>query len=134
MTAARSAAAAESSRTSRALLLASAIALVHTAWALFQWYELIVARRGGDIVCVGGGHCAEVWSSPFATAVHARTGMPVAAWGVVWGIAAFLLPAIARCGSRAAARSSPDRRDPAHRDCGRRGAAVLLGRSRSVRH
>lgn len=102
----RSAAAANSARTSRVLLILVALAAAHTAWALFQWYELIVARRGGDVVCVGGGHCAEVWSSPFASAVHARTGMPVAAWGVAWGLAAFALPLVARI--RLARRRAPE--------------------------
>jgi protein-disulfide isomerase len=92
----RPAAAASSARQSRALLILCALAAAHTAWALFQWYELVIARRGGEIVCVGGGHCSEVWSSPFASAVHARTGLPVAAWGVVWGISALVLPLVAR--------------------------------------
>ena len=79
------------------LAAAAAIALAHTAWALFQWYELLVARRGGQIVCgPGGGHCAEVWDSPFASAVHAQTGLPVAAWGVAWGVTALVLPLVAR--------------------------------------
>lgn len=91
------AAAGKSARQSRALWIAAAIALVHTSWALFQWYELVVARRGGEIICgPGGGHCAEVWDSAFASAVHARTGLPVAAWGVAWGIAALVLPLVAR--------------------------------------
>jgi len=90
-------AAGKSARQGRALWIAAAIALVHTGWALFQWYELVVARSGGEIICgPGGGHCAEVWDSPFASAVHARTALPVAAWGVAWGIAAFVLPVVAR--------------------------------------
>ncbi len=28
------------------------------------------------------------WNSPAATAIHEATGLPVAAWGVVWGVAA----------------------------------------------
>jgi serine/threonine-protein kinase len=87
----------KSTRQTRALAVAAAIALLHTAWALFQWYELLVARRGGTIVCgPGGGHCAEVWDSPFASAVHAQTGLPVAAWGVAWGVTALVLPLVAR--------------------------------------
>jgi serine/threonine-protein kinase len=81
----------------RWLGIAAAVGLACSAWAAFQWYELLVARRGGTIVCLGGGgHCAEVWDSPFASAVHARTGLPVAAWGVVFGLAAFALPLVAR--------------------------------------
>src|SRR5258707_783043 len=89
-------AAGKSARQSRALWIAAAIALVHTGWALFQWYELVVSRSGGEIICgPGGGHCAEVWDSPFASAVHARTGLPVAAWGGAWSIAALALPLVA---------------------------------------
>ncbi|MFI5316806.1 MAG: thioredoxin domain-containing protein [Myxococcota bacterium] len=84
-------------RQARALALAAGLALLHTAWALFQWYELLVARRGGEVICgPGGGHCAEVWDSPFASAVHAHTGLPVAAWGVAWGVTALVLPLVAR--------------------------------------
>lgn len=81
----------------RWLGIAAAIGLASAAWAAFQWYELGVARRGGQIVCLGGGgHCAEVWDSPFASAVHASTGLPVAGWGAVFGLAALVLPLIAR--------------------------------------
>ncbi len=83
-------------RLSRALWIAAALALIHTGWAAFQWYELFVSRRGGEIVCVGGGDCAEVWDSPFASKVHALTGLPVAAWGVAFGIVALVLPVVAR--------------------------------------
>ena len=90
-------AAGKSARQSRTLWIAAAIALAHTGWALFQWYELLVARSGGNVVCgPGGGHCAEVWDSPFASAVHAHTGLPVAAWGVAWGLTALVLPLVAR--------------------------------------
>jgi len=81
----------------RALLVASGLGLVQAGWAAFQWYELLVARAGGEVVCVGGGgHCAEVWDSPFASLVHARTGLPVAAWGVAFGLVALALPLVAR--------------------------------------
>jgi serine/threonine-protein kinase len=58
----------------------------------------VVARRGGEILCApgGGGHCAEVWDSPFAAAVHTFTGLPVAGWGVAWGLVALVLPLVAR--------------------------------------
>ena len=81
----------------RALLVASGLGLVQTGWAAFQWYELLVARAGGQVVCIGGGgHCADVWDSPFASLVHARTGLPVAAWGVAFGLVALALPLVAR--------------------------------------
>lgn len=59
---------------------------------LYQWMELLVASAGGDLSCSISTEldCAPVWGSPFAKAIARATGMPVAAWGVVWGLAAFL--------------------------------------------
>jgi protein-disulfide isomerase len=82
---------------SRMLLAAAALGLIATGWAAFQWYELVQSHHGQTVVCgPGGGHCAEVWDSPFASEVHERTNLPVAGWGVVWGLAAFALPLVAR--------------------------------------
>ena len=80
------------------LALAALFGGLSTAWAAFQWWELVVARRGGEIVCApgGGGHCAEVWDSAFAASVHTWTGLPVAGWGVAWGLVALALPLLAR--------------------------------------
>lgn len=77
---------------------AALIGLVSAAWAAFQWNQLVIARRGGEIFCApgGGGHCAEVWDSPLAASVQAWTGLPVAGWGVAWGLVAFVLPLVAR--------------------------------------
>lgn len=63
-------------------------------WALFQWMELLVARNGGDSFCAFGAglSCAQLWDSPIANAVHAWSGLPVAAWGLVWSLAAFSFP------------------------------------------
>jgi protein-disulfide isomerase/uncharacterized membrane protein len=81
----------------RWLGVAAATGLASAAWAAFQWYQLVVSRRGGEVVCFGGGgQCAEVWDSPFATAVHTTTGLPVAGWGTVFGLVAFALPLVAR--------------------------------------
>ncbi|HXZ83904.1 MAG TPA: thioredoxin domain-containing protein [Myxococcota bacterium] len=89
--------ASKSAARGRWLAVAAALGLAVAGWAAFQWYELLVARHGGQVLCVGGGsHCAEVWDSPFASAVHAHTALPVAGWGVVWGIAAFAVPLVAR--------------------------------------
>ena len=80
----------------RTLWLTAALGLAAAGWAAFQWLELVRMRHGESIVCgPGGGHCAELWDSPFASAVHAHSGLPVAGWGVVWGIAAFVLPLVA---------------------------------------
>jgi len=81
-----------------ALALAALLGALATGWAAFQWWELVVARRGGEVLCApgGGGHCAAVWDSPFAAAVHTFTGLPVAGWGVAWGLVALVLPLVAR--------------------------------------
>lgn len=66
-------------------------------WALFLWAELLLARSGGTPFCPlgSGADCAAVWDSPFASTVHRITGVPVAGWGVVWGLVAFVLPLVA---------------------------------------
>ncbi|NIP96327.1 MAG: cupin, partial [Akkermansiaceae bacterium] len=77
-------------RTPMGVLLALAsLGAAQALWAAFQWYELGEMRRGGETLCdlVGGG-CGVAWNSPAATAIHEATGLPVAAWGVVWGVAA----------------------------------------------
>jgi serine/threonine-protein kinase len=91
-----------------ALLVAGVLGLLAAGWAAFQWWQLVVARSGGEIFCApgGGGHCAEVWDSPFAAAVHAYTGMPVAAWGVAWALVAAAAPLLAR--ARLAQRRDAD--------------------------
>jgi protein-disulfide isomerase len=71
-----------------------ALAAVHALWSLFQWSQLVLARRGGDHFCGLGepGSCATVWDLPIATAIQTWTGVPVAGWGVVWSAVAFALP------------------------------------------
>lgn len=75
--------------------LAAAIALgaLQSLWSLFQWMQLVLARRGLDSFCGfgEGGSCADLWDSSFAHAVFDWTGLPVAAWGLVWGASAFAL-------------------------------------------
>lgn len=71
-----------------ALLVATALALANGGWAAFLWQQLWVARAGGDPFCaLGGEGCAALWDGAFASAIHAGTGLPVAAWGVVWSAA-----------------------------------------------
>jgi serine/threonine-protein kinase len=67
---------------------------VAALWALFLWGELVLARAGGTPFCALGGDkgCAAIWDSSFASAVHRLTGLPIAAWGVVWGLVASALP------------------------------------------
>ncbi len=71
-----------------------ALGALASLWALFLWGELVLARSGGTPFCAIGGtsDCTRVWDSGFASSVHGATGLPVAAWGVAWGIVAFVLP------------------------------------------
>jgi serine/threonine-protein kinase len=63
-------------------------------WALLLWAELVITRTGGPTICAFGdaGSCAALWDSSFAGAIHRSTGLPIAGWGLVWGVAATLLP------------------------------------------
>jgi protein-disulfide isomerase len=57
------------------------------------WRQLWIAHTGGTPRCGFGGEgaCAELWDVPAARWVHRETGVPVAGWGAVWGLAATLL-------------------------------------------
>jgi serine/threonine-protein kinase len=79
-----------------ALAVLAALGAVSALWALFLWTELVRSRAGGTPFCgFGGGDCAALWDAAFAAAVHRLTGLPVAAWGLVWGGAAFAVPILA---------------------------------------
>jgi protein-disulfide isomerase len=85
------------------------LAAFATAWAVFLWGELVRARAGARPFCPLGAEvdCSALWDAAFASAVHRVTGLPIAGWGVVWGVGAFLLPLLALTrvaeGKRAAA-------------------------------
>jgi protein-disulfide isomerase len=66
-------------------------------WAQFLWTELVRARSGGSPFCPLGepGQCGALWDGPFAAAIHRLSGVPVAGWGVVWGLVALALPLVA---------------------------------------
>ncbi len=65
------------------------LAAAQALWAGFQWWELGELRRGATTLCdQAGGNCADAWDGPLASAIHDLTGLPVAGWGVVWGVAA----------------------------------------------
>lgn len=66
-------------------------------WSLFLWGELLNARSGGTPFCPLGeaAQCSALWDAPFARAVHTWSGLPVAAWGMAWGLAAAALPLLA---------------------------------------
>jgi serine/threonine-protein kinase len=85
----------------------AALGALAALWALFLWGELRVSRAGGTAFCGLGesADCAAVWDSAFASAVHGNTGVPVAGWGVVWGLVALALPI-------AALWRSAERREP----------------------
>ncbi len=81
----------------RTLVGAALLAAAGALWAGFQWLQLGVARRGGDPFCAlgSGDACADLGDSGFARAIEGATGLPVAAWGVVWSVAALALPLLA---------------------------------------
>lgn len=78
----------------RGLLVALvAVGTAAIAWAAYLWRQLFTARGGGEAACgFGDGDCAALWDGAFASWVHHASGLPVAGWGVAWGVAAALLP------------------------------------------
>jgi serine/threonine-protein kinase len=80
----------------RGALALLVLGVAECALALFQWSQLATLSAGGSTVCGVSEklNCETVWSSPFASAVHARLGMPIAALGLVWGIVAVALAAL----------------------------------------
>jgi serine/threonine-protein kinase len=80
----------------RASLLALAVAGGATAaWSL----ALVLGPTSAAVKTVcgpdDGGGCSALWRSPFALAVQRAGGLSVAAWGVVWGLAALALALLA---------------------------------------
>lgn len=88
---------ADPARRRRSLVLLAALGLLSALLSGFLWRQLLVARAGGTPVCGFGdeGACGALWDSGFASAVHDLTGVPVAGWGLVWGLAALVLPLLA---------------------------------------
>jgi protein-disulfide isomerase len=86
-----------SSITPASLVALAGLGALAALWSLFLWGELRLARAGGSAFCGLGdsADCAAVWDSVFASSVHRLTGIPVAAWGLVWGLVAFALPVVA---------------------------------------
>ena len=60
----------------------------------FLWLQLVLARSGGPSVCgpEDGGSCGALWDGAFARGIQDTTGLPVAAWGLVWSLVALALP------------------------------------------
>jgi len=90
----------------RNLLILTALGLLGVLLSGFLWQQLLVARAGGTPTCGFGeeGACGALWDSAIASAVHDRTGVPVAGWGLIWGVVALALPllALARKGAAGA--------------------------------
>jgi len=61
---------------------------------LFLWLQLVLARSGGSAFCAldTAASCTTAWDSPFASHIHRLSGLPLAGWGLVWGLSAFVLP------------------------------------------
>ncbi len=70
-------------------------ALAASLLAVFQWMELLVTQQGGASFCAIGEtlNCEAVWNSPFAKSIHSTTRLPLAGWGLVWGLSAFFVSA-----------------------------------------
>lgn len=66
-----------------------------TVWAVFLWFQLLDSRSGGTPVCLGGSDCTALWDGPFSAAMHGWTLLPVAGWGVLWGLLATVFPTLA---------------------------------------
>jgi protein-disulfide isomerase/uncharacterized membrane protein len=66
------------------------LALAEMGLSIFQWIELRTVQSGGTAICSINTtvNCETVWTSAFAQRLGALTGLPVAALGVVWGLAA----------------------------------------------
>lgn len=84
----------EQGPTPGAVAALAALGVFGALWSLFLWAELLLARSGEAPFCAAGEAvgCAASWYSAFAAAIHRFTGLPLAGWGLVWGVAAFAFP------------------------------------------
>ena len=100
MTASKTAAAPSPQPTAPSLATLVALAAVAALWFLFLWFELVLARSGGSAFCDldAATSCTAAWDSTFARSIHRFTGLPLAAWGLVWSISAFVMPLLALLG------------------------------------
>jgi protein-disulfide isomerase len=80
-------------------VLAALVALgaLSAVWATFLWGQLLISRAGGKPFCgfSDSATCGALWDGGFASAVHSATGVPVAGWGLIWGVVAALAPLLA---------------------------------------
>lgn|GEM_PF-243095 len=70
---------------------------LNAMWAVFLWGELLLTRAGGSAFCAMSDtvNCSALWDGPFASSVHSITKVPIAGWGLIFGLVSFLLPLIA---------------------------------------
>ncbi len=64
-------------------------ALLGALLSLYQWWEIYDTRTSGHLPLCEVNEaisCATVWNSPLSTAVHTYTGLPIAAWGLIWSL------------------------------------------------
>jgi len=71
-----------------------ALGALASLWSLVLWASLWQSRSGVAGACPlgDGGACGSLWDGPFATAVQRWSGLPVAGWGLAWGLVALALP------------------------------------------
>jgi protein-disulfide isomerase len=69
------------------LVLLTVLGAAVAAWS-FVLLRAQNAPETLDAICTEGGGCASLWSAPFALTVQRLTSVPVAGWGLVWGLAA----------------------------------------------
>jgi uncharacterized membrane protein len=75
-----------------------ALAAATALWSLFLWGELLRVRSGGGrpfCPLAAPETCLALWDTAFASGVQRLTGVPLPGWGLVWGLAAFVLPLFA---------------------------------------
>jgi serine/threonine-protein kinase len=73
----------------------AALGFVAALVSVFLWLQLVLARSGGPSVCgPEDGGCGALWDGSFARSVQDTTGLPVAAWGLVWALVAFTVPVL----------------------------------------
>jgi protein-disulfide isomerase len=79
------------------LAAAAGLGALSALWALLLWAELLLSRSGGVPFCTldATADCTKVWDSTFASAVHKWSGLPVAGWGLAWGLVAGAMPLLA---------------------------------------
>jgi protein-disulfide isomerase len=76
------------------LLVLTVLGVAVAAWS-FVLLRAQNAPEALNAICTEGGGCASLWSAPFALSVQRLTSVPVAGWGLVWGLAAAGLGAAA---------------------------------------